>query len=192
MILSQSFFSNHTVEVAQSLLWKLLVFIDKDWNKFSWIINEVEAYRWQDDEASHAYIWITTRNKIMYDTFWFVYVYFIYWNYYCLNFTTEDIWIPWAVLIRSLIPFDWTNIMSFNRYDKNFIDLDKNKLKNLTNWPWKLCQAFWIAKAQNWLLLSEKNNIYLEDIWYKIPSYINSWSRIWITKWIQKNRRFWF
>jgi len=184
MILSKSFFYRNTLDVAQDLLWKLFVFVDKKWNKLSGIINEVEAYRGADDPASHAYPWITTRNKLMYESFWVVYVYFIYWNHYCLNFTTEDIDSPWAVLIRSIIPLDGIDIMFPNRWNVLF--------KNLTNWPWKLSQALGIDKLYNWILISKDNGIYIEDIWYKILSEIKSWPRIWIKKWIDKNRRFRF
>ncbi|EKE28326.1 MAG: hypothetical protein ACD_3C00076G0001 [uncultured bacterium (gcode 4)] len=184
MILNADFFERDTLVVWKELLWKELNYINGDWIRFSWIINEVEVYRWLDDEASHAYIWKTQRNKIMFETFWHVYVYFIYWMYNCMNFTTEHIWEAWAVLIRSAIPVRWIEKMMENRKTSN--------LKTLTNWPWKLCQAFWINKESYWKKLCLENDIYIEDIWYVIKTPINIWERVWIKKWIDKPWRFWF
>lgn len=182
MILSQSFFSWNAVTVAKILLWKKIVFIN-NWVIFSWIINEVEAYTWIDDAASHASIWITPRTRLMYETFGYTYIYFIYWSYFCLNFTTNLPWDPWAVLIRSVIPQDWMKEMMLNR--------NKTSLIKLTDWPWKLCQAFWLNLTHNWILLSYENWIYTEDIWFKVPK-INSWPRIGIKKALDKYWRFWF
>jgi DNA-3-methyladenine glycosylase len=181
MILSQDFFSQNTIKIAKLLLWKVFIFINNKWEKLSGIINEVEAYRWNDDPASHAYSKITPRNKLMYETYWSSYVYFVYWSYYCFNITTEKKWNPWAISRRSIIPKEGIDIMIKNR----------NKIKNIANWPWKFCQAFGITKEQNWILLSQNNWIYIKDIWYKVKN-INYWPRIGIKKWIDKNRRFWF
>lgn len=183
MILPQSFFYGNAVNIAPKLLWKLFVF-NNNWIRFSWIINEVEAYTWIDDAASHASFGITPRTRLMYETFGYTYIYFIYWSYYCLNFTTNPPWEPWGVLIRWIIPKDWVQQMMINR--KRLL------LKGLTDGPWKLCQAFWLDKNSNWLSLSFSSWIYVEDIGYKINSNINSWPRIWIKKALDKNWRFWF
>ncbi len=184
MIVKSDFFKNNSIKVWKKLLWKKLIFIDNKNNKLSWIINEIESYKWKEDEASHAFKWKTSRNKLMFDSFGCVYIYLIYWMYFCLNFTTENIWIAGAILIRSVIPEDWIEIMKINRNIKN--------INNLTNWPGKLCQAFGIKKEKNGLKLCKKNRIYIEDINFKIKTKINTWSRIWIKKGRDKMWRMWF
>jgi len=184
MILNSDFFNRDSLIVWKELLWKKFNFIDSSWYKFSGIINEVEIYKWTEDEASHAYTGKTPRNKVMFETFWHIYVYFVYGMYNCLNFTTEKTWTPGAILIRSIIPIDGIEKMLQNRKTKN--------LSNLTNWPAKLCQALWIDKSLYWKKLCTKNKIFTEDINYKIKTPILEWPRIGISKAQDKNWRFWF
>ena len=95
--LSRDFFERHTVDVAQDLLGKVLVF-----NGFKGIISETEAYRGTDDPASHAHRGPTTRSRIMFEIPGISYIYLIYGMYYCLNVVTEKTGDPGAVLIRGL------------------------------------------------------------------------------------------
>ncbi len=95
--LDRSFFARPTVEVAQDLIGKIFVF-----NKFQGRIIETEAYGGADDPASHAYGGPTPRSRIMFEEAGYTYVYFIYGMYHCLNFVTEKIGIPGAVLIRGM------------------------------------------------------------------------------------------
>jgi len=63
--LQKEFFAKDTEQVAKNLLGKVI----KVWNKY-WIITETEAYKHNCDEASHAYWKKTSRNALMYDTYW--------------------------------------------------------------------------------------------------------------------------
>lgn len=92
------FFSRDVPEVARDLIGKRFIF-----HEFSGIITETEAYRGQDDEASHAYKGLTLRNQAMFGPPGRIYVYFIYGMYYCLNIVTEEEGSPSAVLIRGLL-----------------------------------------------------------------------------------------
>lgn len=171
MVIPLSFFRHDSITVARELLGKKLVFESNN-IRLSGIINETEAYRGQDDPASHAYPGITSRNRSMYETYGHVYVYFIYGMHYCLNFTTEDHGSPGAVLIRSIIPLEGIVTMEQNR----------GTSKHLSDGPGKLCQAFGITKAQNeWPLLPD-SGIYLEDMGYIIPSPVQYGKRIGINK----------
>jgi DNA-3-methyladenine glycosylase len=69
-------------------------------------IIEVEAYRGEEDEASHARFGKTSRNRIMYARGGLVYVYLIYGMYWMLNMVTGPEGQPQAVLIRGLKGFD--------------------------------------------------------------------------------------
>lgn len=186
MLLSQEFFARGTIIVAQELLGKELVFLN-NWNEFRWIINEVEAYTWAVDPASHAYRGITPRTRVMFETYGHSYIYFIYGNYFCLNVTTENIWSPWAVLIRSVIPLKSVNQMILNR--KRIYD--QKSLKWLTDGPGKLCQAFWLTLKQNGLLLNTENWLYIEETAAKEIIY-KTWPRIGISKWQEHPWRFWY
>jgi DNA-3-methyladenine glycosylase len=90
--LDKEFFNRDTVIVAKGLVGKILQVDDVRAR-----IMETEAYK--DDLASHARI-KTPRSKLMYDTYGYIYVYFIYGMYHCLNITTDSR--PGAVLIRSV------------------------------------------------------------------------------------------
>jgi DNA-3-methyladenine glycosylase len=90
--LPKEFFNKDTVQVAKELVGKILQ-VDNIRAR----ILETEAYK--EDKASHART-KTKRSQIMFDTYGYVYVYFIYGMYHCLNITTDSK--PGAVLIRSL------------------------------------------------------------------------------------------
>jgi len=145
MKLTRKFFSRRTDLVAIDLLGCTLV--RKTGNKkLSGKIVETEAYFGENDPASHAYRGVTPRNKIMFGKPGFAYVYFIYGNHYCLNFTTEREGKAGAVLIRALEPLEGIGLMKKNR--------GTNNIKNLTNGPGKLTQALAITREQNGLDLT--------------------------------------
>ncbi len=184
--LNQIFFENKdTVSLAKDLLGKVLVRKTKE-GIIKWVINEVEAYI-EDDEASHSYLWKKTkRNEVMFKWAGHLYVYFTYGMYHCVNIVSEAEDYGSAVLIRSVIPFEWIDIMIKNR------NWEDKSIKELSNWPAKLCMAYEIDKIHNWLCLLEDNSdIYLEDIWYKRPK-IKSSTRIGISKAKNKKWRFYF
>lgn len=177
--------------MARDLLWRAVTKVNPDWI-ISWIINETEAYR-EDDEASHSFWWKKTlRNEVMFKEAWHLYVYFTYWMYYCLNIVTEDKWYWSAVLIRSVIPYKWQDLMLENRKKYSGNNLLKIDNKNLTNWPAKVCMAFDISNKDNWInLLDNDSIIYLEDIWYNVLD-IKTSKRIGISRGIDKELRFYF
>jgi DNA-3-methyladenine glycosylase len=63
---------------------------------------ETEAYRGDDDPASHAYKGQTKRTSLMFGAAGYTYVYLIYGMYHCLNITCEQVGKPAAVLIRGV------------------------------------------------------------------------------------------
>ncbi|MCD6477655.1 MAG: DNA-3-methyladenine glycosylase [Candidatus Aenigmarchaeota archaeon] len=145
MKLSRRFFSRRTDLVARDLLGCILVRRIGN-KKLSGKIVETEAYFGEDDPASHAYRGVTPRNKIMFGRPGFTYVYFVYGNHHCLNFTTEKVGKAGAVLIRALEPLEGTDVMMKNRGIK--------EIRNLTNGPGKLTKALGITREQNGLDLT--------------------------------------
>src|SRR2546430_489923 len=95
--LPRSFFVRPTLQVAEELLGKLLVF-----NNQRGLITETEAYIGQDDPACHAARGMTPRTQVMFGPPGFSYVYFIYGMYHCFNVVTEPEGFPAAVLIRGI------------------------------------------------------------------------------------------
>ena len=175
-ILPREFYSKNTVTVAKNLLGKKIIRTIGQ-NKISGIITETEAYRHNDDPASHAFRKITDRNKVMFEEVGFAYVYFTYGMYFCFNIVAKN---PktaaGAVLIRAIEPKNGIKIMQKNRGNPN--------LKNLTNGPAKLAQALDITKKHYGIDLTKKSELYItEGI---KPKKIISSPRIGITKAVEK------
>ena len=100
--LDHSFFQSDVLEVAPTLLGKVLVRVLPDGNVLRHVITETEAYRGEEDLACHASKGLTERTKVMYGPGGFVYVYLIYGMYWMLNFVTGKAEHPQAVLIRGI------------------------------------------------------------------------------------------
>lgn len=154
-ILPREFYSKDTIAVAKNLLGKRIIRkIGR--NEISGIITETEAYRHNDDPASHAFRKITDRNKIMFGDVGFAYVYFTYGMYFCFNVVAKD---PkkaaGAVLIRAIEPEKGIKVMQKNRGVQN--------LKNLTNGPAKLAQALDITKEHYGIDLTKKSKLYITE-----------------------------
>ena len=154
-ILPREFYSKDTISVAKNLLGKRIIRkIGR--NEISGIIIETEAYRHNDDPASHAFRKITDRNKIMFGDVGFAYVYFTYGMYFCFNVVAKD---PkkaaGAVLIRAIEPEKGIKVMQKNRGIQN--------LKNLTNGPAKLAQALDITKEHYGIDLTKKSKLYITE-----------------------------
>lgn len=100
MRLDPSFFQQDVLEVARNLLGATLVRQFEDGSQLRLTINEVEAYRGEEDLACHARKGRTARTEVMYHPGGKVYVYLIYGMYWMLNIVTGISGEPQAVLIR--------------------------------------------------------------------------------------------
>ncbi|MDV3277828.1 MAG: DNA-3-methyladenine glycosylase [Nitrososphaerales archaeon] len=105
------------------------------------VVVEVEAYRGEDDPASHAYGGITERNKVMFGEEGHAYVYFTMGMHWCLNVTTEEPGRAGAVLIRALEPTEGLDVMAKRR--------GRTRIEELANGPAKLTQALGIDGRMN-------------------------------------------
>jgi DNA-3-methyladenine glycosylase len=141
--LTRSFYKRDVLTVAKELLGKILVRRDGE-DLYVGRIVEVEAYNGAIDEAAHTYIGITNRNRIMFGTGGYFYVYFTYGAHFCCNVVTGIKGEGTAVLIRGLEPLDGIENMSLNRFGK--IKFTEKEKINLTNGPGKICSAFKINK----------------------------------------------
>lgn len=103
--LSADFFQRDVLEVAPSLLGKILVRRFDDGRTQRYRITETEAYRGGDDLACHASKGRTPRTEVMFGPGGTVYVYLIYGMYWLLNLVTGEEGNASAVLIRGVEGF---------------------------------------------------------------------------------------
>lgn len=154
-VLSRKFYARDTVKVAKELLGKKLVRRIGN-STISGIITETEAYRFDDDPASHAFRGVTERNKAMFGEVGRAYVYFTYGMYYCVNVVARSSrYDAGAVLIRSLEPKQGVEKMIKNRKTK--------EISNLTSGPAKLTQALTITKKQYGVDLTKSTELYISE-----------------------------
>jgi DNA-3-methyladenine glycosylase len=179
--LRRAFYERNTVHVAKELLGKVLVRRLGD-NRLEGIIVETEAYRGYDDAASHAYRGPTRRNQVMFGEPGHAYVYFTYGMHYCLNVTTEPAGQPGAVLIRAVQPI------------KGIVEMKKRRrteqVKDLSNGPAKLTQAFAVTKALNGHDLTTGRELYIAEPYHPEAVRIIFTSRIGIKVSAEKLWRF--
>ncbi len=153
--LSRKFYARDTVKVAKELLGKKLVRRIGN-STISGIITETEAYRFDDDPASHAFRGMTQRNKAMFGEVGRAYVYFTYGMYYCVNAVARSSsFDAGAVLIRALEPKQGIEKMIKNRKTE--------KISNLVSGPAKLTQALTITKKQYGVDLTKKTELFIAE-----------------------------
>ena len=149
MKLPKSFYKRETLDVAQDILGKILV-RQVDGVEIAGKIVEVEAYIGPDDKGAHTYgNKRTNRTEAMFGEAGHAYIYLIYGIYNCINAVTSQVDKPEAVLIRALEPLSGIEQMAMNRFKKEYSELDKRQMKNLTNGPGKLCMALDIDRSLN-------------------------------------------
>ncbi|MBU3202250.1 DNA-3-methyladenine glycosylase [Clostridium estertheticum] len=149
MKLTREFYARETLQVARELLGKVLV-NDVDGVVVKGRIVETEAYIGSIDKACHAYGGKhTPRVETLYGKPGIAYVYFIYGMYHCFNVITKEKGFPEGVLIRAIEPIQGLDEMSKLRFKKDYNELTKAQIKNLTTGPSKLCIAMNINKENN-------------------------------------------
>lgn len=114
--LPRTFFNRPTLTVAKDLLGKYL-FCDVGDSPVIARIVDVEAYIGQDDLACHASKGRTKRTEVLFGPAGMTYVYLIYGMYDLLNFVTEKVDFPAAILIRGIEVFGKTPDHSIRRID---------------------------------------------------------------------------
>ncbi len=144
--LSKEFYLGNTHAVAKELLGKTLVF-----GEARVIITETESYIGAVDKACHAYGGRRTkRTEILYAEGGVFYIYLIYGMYCCLNVITEGLDYASGVLIRGAKVISGSeDIISRNRFGRNYSELSSYQKKNLLNGPGKVCMGLGIDRSQN-------------------------------------------
>lgn len=179
--LSRQFYARDTIEVARDLLGKILA-REISGKRLAGMIVETEAYRANDDPASHAYRGITKRNKVMFGEPGHAYVYFTYGNHFCLNVTAKDSLPAGAVLIRAVEPLEGIDVMLRNR--------NVDRVTDATSGPGKLTKAMNITKEQNGMDVCQAGELYVRSSERVKRFKIGSSSRIGIANGTDKQWRF--
>ncbi len=152
--LERTFYSGDTVEIARSLVGRCLVRRMGE-EMLVCRITETEAYVGAIDKACHAYGYHKTqRNATMFGPPGHAYIYLIYGMHSCLNFVTNPVGEPDAVLLRGLEPLYGTETMARLRFGKSTAELSAYQRKNFLNGPGKCCQALALDKSLDGLDLT--------------------------------------
>ncbi len=176
--LPRKFYTRDVHTVAKELLGKFLVRKIGRKHLIGKIV-EVEAYDGSVDKAAHTYGGKTKRNEVMFNEGGFLYVYFTYGMHFCSNVVTGKLNEGKAVLLRAIEPLGGLDKMALNRFGKK--DISTMELKNLTNGPAKICQAFGIVRSENGTDLAG-NEIFILDSSKLSENKIASSTRIGIKK----------
>lgn len=145
-------YAGDALEVAPYLLNKLLV----RGRRVGRIV-EVEAYRGEEDPASHAYRGLTRRNATMFGPPGLLYVYFTYGMHWCSNVVCGPKGKARAVLLRAVAPVSGLEEMWTARPKAR-------KATELASGPARLCQAFGIEGRDDGAdLVRADRGIYLAD-----------------------------
>ena len=173
--LGVDFFARSVHTVAPDLIGCRLLF-----GGVGGTIVEVEAYE-REDPASHSYVGLTERTKVMFGPPGRAYVYLSYGIHSLVNFVCEPEGDAAAVLIRALEPTTEIETMR-GRRGKARKDLD------LCNGPGKLTEALGITLAQNNSRL-DRNPFQLLSPDGEPPAVVTS-PRVGITKAVEQPWRF--
>ena len=167
------------VAVAPRLLNLVLVHGDRAGR-----IVEVEAYRGEQDPASHAFRGPTPRNEVMFGRPGHLYVYFTYGMHFCANVVCRPDGVAGAVLLRAAAPLEGLEAM---RADRPAARRDRD----LLNGPGKLCQGLAIDRGDNGADLLGRGPIRLLDDGTQPPRRPRRGPRVGITVATDRPWRFW-
>jgi DNA-3-methyladenine glycosylase len=173
--LGADFFDRSVHEVAPDLIGCRLFF-----NGVGGAIVEVEAYE-REDPASHSFVGLTPRTKVMFGPPGRAYVYLSYGIHQLLNFVCEPEGEAAAVLIRALEPNAGLETMH-DRRPAARSDLD------LCSGPGKLTMALGVSLADNGSRLDQDPFLILPP--EGEPPAVTTSPRIGITKAVEKPWRF--
>jgi DNA-3-methyladenine glycosylase len=173
---ARKFFNRDPRIVSRELLGKILVR-----GKMAGRIVETEAYLGADDAAAHAAAGKTPRNSVLWGPPGYVYVYFIYGNYFCLNVSCLPDGEAGGVLFRAVEPLAGLEEMARER--GLMWPVPSGKLRLLTSGPGRLCDAMDITRARDngADMTSRASGLWIGDDGYRPPRIVAT-PRIGVTK----------
>lgn len=151
--LARRLFAGDVAAVARALLGARLVRQLDDGVLVGRIV-ETEAYLAADDPASHSFRGLTPRNASMFGPPGHAYVYTIHAKF-CFNVVTEPRGVASAVLVRAVEPVEGIETMRRLR--------GREKLRELTRGPARLCQALAIDRSLDGVDLTRRGALWIAD-----------------------------
>jgi DNA-3-methyladenine glycosylase len=139
--LPREFFDRPVLEVAPDLLGRTLVRMTPD-GPITVRLTEVEAYDGPNDPGSHAYRGRTPRNDVMFGPPGYVYVYFTYGMWFCMNLVCGPEGRASAVLLRAGEVLEGADLARKRR-------LSARNDKELAKGPARLATALGVDRALN-------------------------------------------
>ena len=133
--MKRAFFDRPVLEVARDLVGCVVTHGDT-----AGVIVETEAYH-DSEPASHAYVGLTPRTRVLFGPPGRAYVYFSYGVHWMLNAVCEPAGVGAAVLIRALEPLEGIDHMRERR--------GMDAVRQLCSGPGKLTQALGIGPELN-------------------------------------------
>ena len=178
--LGRGFFNRDPRQVARELLGKLLVRREGRKLLVGRIV-ELEVYLGENDPAAHAAVGPTQRNRVLFGSPGFAYVYFIYGNHYCLNVSCMPEGQAGSVLFRALEPI--TGIPEMERARRLEAETGARDQRMLTSGPGRLAEAFSITRIRDngKDMTSAESDLIVADDGHR-PKQILATARIGITK----------
>ncbi|MBO0715174.1 MAG: DNA-3-methyladenine glycosylase [Acidimicrobiales bacterium] len=178
--LPRSFFARDSLEVAPELLNKVLVAGERALR-----IVEVEAYRGQEDPASHAYRGPTRRNATMFGRPGLLYVYRSYGLHFCANVVCGTEGVAVAVLLRAGAPVWGLPALRAARPTAR-TDTD------LARGPGRLCQALGIDLSYDGAdLTGSDGRLRLAEGGWPVPSRLERGPRVGVSAAADRHWRWW-
>jgi DNA-3-methyladenine glycosylase len=147
-VLSREFYARPTLDVARSLIGKVLVHQTAA-GIAAGVIVETEAYIGESDPACHAAPGPTMRNAPLYGPPGIAYVYLNYGIHYLVNAVTETEGSPAAVLLRALEPLEGEVLMRRRRARGTGRSARDFSTAELCRGPGNLTRALGINLRQN-------------------------------------------
>jgi DNA-3-methyladenine glycosylase len=139
--LTREFFDRPVLEVAPDLVGRTLVRTTPD-GPIVVRLTEVEAYDGPNDPGSHAYRGQTPRNSVMFGPPGYVYVYFTYGMWFCMNLVCGPEGRASAVLLRAGEVLEGADLARKRR-------LSARNDKELAKGPARLATALGVDRALN-------------------------------------------
>ena len=133
--MKRGFYARPVVEVARDLIGCVV-----SHDGCAGVIVETEAYH-HSEPASHAYVGLTNRTRVLFGPPGYAYVYRSYGIHACLNAVCEPEGVGAAVLIRALEPAEGIELMRERRR--------LERVEDLCSGPGKLTQALGIDLSLN-------------------------------------------
>lgn len=183
-MLPRTSLSGDAVLLAPALLGRVIV-SESPQGRVVLRITEVEAYRGDDDPASHAFRGLTRRNAVMFDEPGHLYTYFVYGMHWCANIVTGAVGRPSAVLLRAGEVISGVELAASRR-------VEGTRSEHLGRGPAGLASVLGLRREQNGLDLCVSSSPVTVRVGARVPEGLrSSGPRVGVSAAADRPWRFW-